>query len=55
MNHLTRLYAKISARAGQTMAEYALIMGAIVVACVLAYNTLGTTINAAVATVNGAI
>ncbi len=55
MNYLTKLYATLTSRRGQTMAEYALIMGAIAVACILAYQTLGTTINTAIGNVNSAL
>ncbi|MGH7836345.1 MAG: Flp family type IVb pilin [Candidatus Binataceae bacterium] len=53
MDTLLKLYARSSTlRKGQSMTEYALIMGAIAVACIIAYNTMGTDINNLVGTVN---
>ncbi|MGH7843199.1 MAG: Flp family type IVb pilin [Candidatus Binataceae bacterium] len=53
MDTLLKLYARVSnLRKGQSMTEYALIMGAIAVACILAYNTMGTDINTLVGSVN---
>lgn len=51
MNYLTKLYVRVTERKGQTMAEYALIMGAIAVVCIAAYQTLGTTINTVIGNV----
>jgi Flp pilus assembly pilin Flp len=42
MNFLTKLYVRVSEKAGQTMTEYALIMAAIAIVCFAAYNALGT-------------
>jgi Flp pilus assembly pilin Flp len=43
---LTRLYVRVTEwHRGQTMAEYALIMAAIAVVCLIAYQTLGTGIS----------
>ncbi|MGH7836344.1 MAG: Flp family type IVb pilin [Candidatus Binataceae bacterium] len=53
MDTLLKLYAKTSnLRKGQSMTEYALIMGAIAVACIVAYNLMGTDINTLVGKVN---
>jgi Flp pilus assembly pilin Flp len=52
MNLITRLYVKASEwQRGQTMAEYALIMAAIAVVCILAYDALGTGVNNLIGTV----
>jgi Flp pilus assembly pilin Flp len=37
---------------GQTLAEYALILAAVAVVCIVAYQTLGTTINSILSTIN---
>jgi Flp pilus assembly pilin Flp len=37
---------------GQSMAEYALILGAIAVVCMLGYQTLGTTVKGLLTNVN---
>ncbi len=50
---LTRLYVRLASRAGQTMAEYALIMAAIAVVCITAYDLVGTNINVVVNAVAG--
>jgi Flp pilus assembly pilin Flp len=43
---LTSLYVRVSEwQRGQTMAEYALIMAAIAVVCIVAYNELGTQVS----------
>ena len=41
MNSITKLFVRISESKGQTMAEYALIMAAVAVVAIVAYNTLG--------------
>lgn len=51
-NLITRLYVRTQEWSrGQTMAEYALIMAAIAVVCIVAYNALGTSISNTVSTV----
>jgi Flp pilus assembly pilin Flp len=46
MNLITRLYVRVKEwQRGQTMAEYALIMAAIAVVCLIAYQALGTSIS----------
>lgn len=40
---------------GQTMTEYALIMAAIAVICIAAYNTLGGQINTEIGSVTSAL
>jgi Flp pilus assembly pilin Flp len=43
MDLITRLYVRVKEwQRGQTMAEYALIMAAIAVVCIVAYNALGS-------------
>jgi Flp pilus assembly pilin Flp len=49
-NELRRKMAK-----GQTMTEYALIMAAIAVVCIAAYNTLGGQINTEIGSVTSAL
>jgi Flp pilus assembly pilin Flp len=49
-NELRRKMAK-----GQTMTEYALIMAAIAVVCIAAYNTLGAQINTEIGSVTSAL
>lgn len=52
MRFLTKAYVRVQEWSrGQTMAEYALIMAAIAVVCIVAYNALGTTISGAVSNV----
>ncbi len=53
MNFLTKAYVRVREARGQTMTEYALIMAAIAVVCIVAYNALGTTISALVNNVKG--
>ncbi len=53
MNFLTRAYIRVREGSGQTMTEYALIMAAIAVVCIVAYNALGTTISALINNVEG--
>jgi pilus assembly protein Flp/PilA len=55
MNYLTRTYARLSNPKGQTMAEYALILGLIAVVCLGAYTTLGGDINTVITTVANAL
>lgn len=50
VNELRRRMAK-----GQTMTEYALIMAAIAVVCIAAYNTLGGQINTEIGSVTSAL
>lgn len=46
---LLRFYTRITNCKGQTMAEYAIVISAIVTVCVLAYNSLGSAVNAKLA------
>jgi Flp pilus assembly pilin Flp len=60
MDFLTRGYVKASELRrkmvkGQTMTEYALIMAAIAVVCIAAYNTLGGKINTEIGSVTTAL
>ena len=45
MKFLTALYVRVRESRGQTMAEYALIMVAVAVACIAAYTALGGGVN----------
>jgi Flp pilus assembly pilin Flp len=38
---------------GQIMTEYALILAAIAVVCIVGYNTIGTSISGVLVTLNG--
>ncbi len=54
MDLIRKLYLKADAFArGQTMAEYALILAAVAVIVYASYQTMGTTITAALSTVDG--
>jgi Flp pilus assembly pilin Flp len=53
MNFLTKAYIRAREASGQTMTEYALIMAAIAVVCIVAYNALGTQISTLINTVEG--
>jgi len=56
MDILRKMYVKANEFArGQTMTEYALILAAVAVVVYAAYQTLGTTINSALSTVDGKI
>jgi Flp pilus assembly pilin Flp len=56
MDTLRKMYVKANEFArGQTMTEYALILAAVAVVVYGAYQTLGTTINSALSTVDGKI
>ncbi len=55
MDMLTRVYVGMREAKGQTMAEYALIMAAIAVVCIVAYNALGGAIITQVAAVTAAL
>ena len=56
MDILRKLYVKSNEFArGQTMTEYALILAAVAVVVYAGYQTLGTTINSALSTVDGKI
>ena len=44
MNFVTKMYIKAREHKAQTMTEYALIMAAIAVVCIAAYQALGTKI-----------
>ena len=56
MDFIRKLYVKTAEfRRGQTMTEYALILAAVAVVVYAGYQTLGTTINAALSTVDGKI
>ena len=53
MDLIRKLYVKADEFArGQTMTEYALILAAVAVVVFAAYQTMGTTINALVTTVD---
>ena len=51
MDLIRKLYVRFQNSKGQSMAEYALIMGAIAVAVYASYTTLGGAINTTVANV----
>jgi Flp pilus assembly pilin Flp len=54
MNLIRKLYVKANELArGQTMTEYALILAAVAVVVYAGYQTMGTTINALLTTVDG--
>ena len=54
MDKLTRLFVKVREyQRGQTMTEYALILSAVAVVVFVAYQTMGTTINGLLSTVDG--
>ena len=60
MNFLTPTYLRANelrrrVTRGQTMTEYALIMAAIAVICIAAYNTLGGQINTEIGSVTSAL
>lgn len=56
MDFIRRLHVKAAEFArGQTMTEYALILAAVAVVVYAGYQTLGTTINSALNTVDGKI
>jgi Flp pilus assembly pilin Flp len=60
MNVLTKAYVRANElrrkmAKGQTMTEYALIMAAIAVVCIAAYNTLGGQINTEIGSVTSAL
>jgi Flp pilus assembly pilin Flp len=50
---LNRLYVRFTEGKGQTMAEYALIMAAVAILCIAAYQALGGGITGLVTTVDG--
>jgi len=52
---MLRISALLSSSKGQTMAEYALIMAAVAVVALVAYNALGTQISSYVNTVKGCL
>ena len=54
MDKLTRLFVKVREyQRGQTMTEYALILSAVAVVVFVGYQTMGTTINNLLSTVDG--
>ncbi len=56
MDLIRRLYVRSAEFGrGQTMTEYALILAAVAVVVFAGYQTLGTTINSALSTVDGKI
>jgi Flp pilus assembly pilin Flp len=56
MDLIRKLYVKTNERAcGQTMTEYALILAAVAVVVFAGYQTMGTTINSLLSTVDGQI
>jgi Flp pilus assembly pilin Flp len=53
MDKLTRMFVKVREyQAGQTMAEYALILAAVAVVVFVGYQTMGTTISSLLTTVD---
>ncbi|HXN87188.1 MAG TPA: Flp family type IVb pilin [Candidatus Binataceae bacterium] len=50
--NLARGYAKLTEQRGQTMTEYVLIVSAVAIAVVAAYNTLGTKTSSMLTTVD---
>jgi len=44
MNFLTRTYVRITERKGQAMTEYALILSAVAIVAIIAYQSLGNKI-----------
>jgi Flp pilus assembly pilin Flp len=56
MDTLRKMYVKADQFArGQTMTEYALILAAVAMVVYAGYQSLGTTINSALSTVDGKI
>jgi Flp pilus assembly pilin Flp len=56
MELITKLYVKAQEyKRGQAMTEYALIMGAIAVVCIAAYQIMGTRVNTLITNVNNAL
>jgi Flp pilus assembly pilin Flp len=56
MDTLRKMYVKANEFArGQTMTEYALILAAVAMVVYAGYQSLGTTINSALSTVDGKI
>ncbi len=54
MDKITRMFVKVREyQRGQTMAEYALILAAIAVVCIAAYDAVGTSVSSMLSTVNG--
>jgi Flp pilus assembly pilin Flp len=45
MNYLLSIFVRAREEVGQSMTEYALIMGAVVVVAMLTYNTLGRNVS----------
>ena len=44
MDFLTRTYVRITERKGQAMTEYALIIAAVAVVCIVSYQALGNAV-----------
>ncbi|MGA6970593.1 MAG: hypothetical protein WBY93_03120 [Candidatus Binatus sp.] len=54
MDKITRMFVKVREyQAGQTMAEYALILAAVAVIVFVGYQTMGSTISTLLGTVDG--
>jgi Flp pilus assembly pilin Flp len=54
MDKITRMFVKVREyQAGQTMAEYALILAAVAVVVFVGYQTMGTTITTLLGSVDG--
>ena len=51
MDFLTRAYMRFTARKGQAMTEYALILAAVAVVAFVTYQTLGGTITGLLSTI----
>ncbi len=53
MDKITGLFVKVREyQRGQTMTEYALILAAIAVVCIVGYDAMGTSVSAVVTSVN---
>ncbi|MGA6971266.1 MAG: hypothetical protein WBY93_06520 [Candidatus Binatus sp.] len=54
MDKITKMFVKVREyQAGQTMAEYALILAAVAVIVFVGYQTMGSTISTLLGTVDG--
>jgi Flp pilus assembly pilin Flp len=54
MDFLRKGYVKLTEwHRGQSMTEYALILAAIAVVCIVGYNAIGTSVSGVLTTVNG--
>ncbi len=56
MGKITKLFVRATEnQSGQTMAEYALILAAIAVVCIVGYNVVGTSVSAVLSSVNASL